>query len=87
MNAAIAPGPWAPPIIGNLLDMQKNRLAFFGQLARDYGDIARLKLAGTPAHLVLHPDGIRRVLQDNSPTTTRNRGASSGCANFWATAF
>lgn len=40
-------------------------LAFIDKIARDYGDIASVRICNLPLYLIGHPDGVRHVLQDN----------------------
>ncbi len=60
-----APGPHGHFLIGSTSDIQRDPLRFGLAMARQYGDIVRIRLLFWPAYLVNHPDGIRHVLQEN----------------------
>jgi cytochrome P450 len=57
-----APGP-RPDFPGaHLLAMRRNPLGFLTMLARDYGDVVRMRLGTQQVYLLNHPDHIRDVL-------------------------
>lgn len=56
------PGPAGEPFLGNIRAFVRNPLKFFEMLARDYGDMSRIRYAGTEAALLAHPDQVREVL-------------------------
>jgi cytochrome P450 len=58
------PGPFAWPLIGNLLDMRAagDAATYSDRLWRRYGDTVRFKLLGTNAVLVTHPDALKQIL-------------------------
>jgi len=58
----VAPGPRGPL---SALRLVRNPLALIGADWKRYGDVVRYRLATMPAYLVVHPDGVRHVLQDN----------------------
>ena len=58
----IPPGPGGRPLVGNLLEFGRDLLGFLSGLARDYGDIARFRLANYPSYFLNHPDSIEAVL-------------------------
>ncbi len=62
----------AIPLLGNILDLRKDPLAFMAQAARMYGDVVRYRLARYDFYLVTHPEGVKRILQDNYPNYTRS---------------
>ncbi len=57
-----ADGPRGHFILGNMADFQKEPLAFFQMLARDYGDVARFRLGPYSALFISHPDHIQQML-------------------------
>lgn len=67
-----ASGPRGRPLLGNLLEFRWNNLDFVVQVGRDYGDVARFRLANRPMYQVNHPDGIKHVLQDNHRNYNRD---------------
>ena len=55
-------GPKGHWLSGNLPDFRRDRLDFFVQCARDYGDVVKIRFAHRSIYLVNHPDGIEEVL-------------------------
>ena len=66
------PGPRGNPVFGSMRDFQRDKLGFIRGLTR-YGDVARYRMAHLTWYQINHPDGIRRVLQENN----RNYGKGS----------
>jgi cytochrome P450 len=62
----IPPGPEGNWLVGNLPQLQKSTLKFLLSLARDYGEIARYRIANITGYLVSHPDYIKHILIDNN---------------------
>ena len=62
----------ALPVLGNILGLRKDPLAFMANAARRHGDVVRYRLANTAFYLVTHPDGVQRILQDNYRNYTRS---------------
>ena len=62
MTAYIAPGPKGSFLLGSLRDLQRDPLAFFEHVQREYGGIARLRLGPRRAYLVSDPEYVREVL-------------------------
>lgn len=58
---SIPPGPPGYPLVGHLPSFRRDRLGFFTQLAREYGDVVRVELGPRPAVLLAHPDDIEAV--------------------------
>ncbi|MGH8573384.1 MAG: cytochrome P450, partial [Gammaproteobacteria bacterium] len=56
------PGPKGSFLLGNLREFSQDMLGFFTRLARDYGDVVRLRLVNRTAFLVNHPAHIETVL-------------------------
>lgn len=72
----IAPGPRGELFLGSFREMRDDHLGLFARVAREYGDVVRLRLGPELLHLVVHPDDIRVVLQEkqaNFPKTKFNR--------------
>lgn len=59
------PGPRGHPLWGSMLDFQKDQLAFILQVARQYGEVVKYRIANLTFIQVNHPQGVKRVLQDN----------------------
>src|SRR5262249_23164855 len=68
----IAPGPRGKIIFGSVLEMMRDPISFISELARDYGDIAHMRLLSEPAFVISHPDYARHVLLDNHQNDGRN---------------
>jgi len=62
----IAPGPNGQFLLGSIRDFQKDQLGFIQRVAREYGPVARFRLANVAFNLISHPDGIQQVLQGNN---------------------
>ncbi|HEU4386584.1 MAG TPA: cytochrome P450 [Blastocatellia bacterium] len=72
--ASYPPGP-KPRIPGStIIKLRRDRLGFFTELARDYGDIAHFKVGPTDAFLVSHPDYIKEILVTRTRNFTKSRG-------------
>ncbi len=61
----LPPGPRGNLFLGNLYDLQRRPLQFLQRLARDYGDVTRMRYGVWPLYFVNHPDYIRQVLQEH----------------------
>lgn len=59
------PTPPGHPLLGHYLAFRRDRLAFYHDAARTYGDIIRLRFGPVDTYLVSHPDTVRHILQDN----------------------
>jgi cytochrome P450 len=53
------------PLLGNMLDFQRDRLAFLMKAAQ-YGEVVKYPIANIAFYQINHPEGIKRVLQDNN---------------------
>ncbi len=56
------PGPKGLPLVGNLLEFRKDKLAFFTRLAETYGGLARFRIGPRPVVLLSDPAMIEQVL-------------------------
>lgn len=54
------------PILGSLPELRRDPISFFGRALREHGDIAQMQMGHVRVHLVMHPDLVRHVLQDNN---------------------
>ncbi|HEU4643593.1 MAG TPA: cytochrome P450, partial [Gemmatimonadaceae bacterium] len=66
------PGPRASYPGELIVRLRRNRLAFFGEMAR-HGDVTRIHLGPQPIALLMHPDDIRRVLVTEQRNFLRGR--------------
>jgi len=56
------PGPAGEPFLGNIRAFVRNPLKFFEMMAREYGDLSRIRYVNQDSVLVAHPDQVREVL-------------------------
>ena len=71
---AVPPGPRQPFPGRNLLALRRDPIAFLTQMARDYGDIAYVKLGPQDVFLLNHPDYIKDVLVTHHRNFIKGRG-------------
>ncbi|MBA2691237.1 MAG: cytochrome P450, partial [Rubrobacter sp.] len=64
--AKIPSGPRGGMLLGSVGDFRRDSLGFMEGVAREHGDVARYRMANMVWHQVNHPDGVRRVLQQNN---------------------
>jgi len=69
---AHAPGPGLGALLRSLPDLRRDPLAFIQQAVDAYGDIVQFRLGWLNAFLINSPEGIRRVLQDNHHSYSKN---------------
>ena len=60
-----APGPHGHPLFGSMAAFRKDRLGFIKQMALEYGEVVKYRLANLTFYQVNHPDGIQQILQGN----------------------
>jgi cytochrome P450 len=75
-NVLMPPGPKPRAFTGNLIDMRKDALAMFTRCAREFGDVASIRIG--PKRLVFilsNPRLIEEVLVTNARNFTKSRGA------------
>ena len=58
----------------HLIAMRRDPLRFLPRLARDYGDVARLRFGKQDLFLVSHPDAIRDILVTHSRQFKKGKG-------------
>ena len=77
MNAPAAPrrvpGPTSHFGLRNLARFARDQLAMLDDVARTYGDVARVELLGQQYYLVSHPDDIEAVLVKHARVMLRDR--------------
>jgi len=61
-SSARPTGPWALPVIGHTIAFSRDPLKFLTDVARQYGDVALLRLAGNDVYFLSHPELVREVL-------------------------
>lgn len=67
------PGPRGTWILGSVKDFRRDQLGFMMEMALRYGDVARYRMANTSWNQINHPDGVRRVLQENNRNYGKGR--------------
>ena len=60
------PGPRGRLLMGSMRDFQRDSLGFIEEVALRHGDVVRYRMATMWWHQVNHPEGVRRVLQENN---------------------
>jgi len=61
-----APGPrYLSPFAATRV-MKRDPLGFVTELARDWGDVVRVRMGPIAVHMFFHPDAIRHVLQEHN---------------------
>ncbi|HEY4387572.1 MAG TPA: cytochrome P450 [Ktedonobacteraceae bacterium] len=76
-QTALPPGPRPLPILGNLLSLRRDPLAFLQQIQRVYGDIATLYIGQSPIVLLSRPEYIRYVLVEHPRQFTSHEVAQN----------
>ncbi len=59
------PGPRGHVLFGSASVIQRNPTQMYLALARDYGDIVRIRFVLWPTYMLFHPDYVKHVLQEN----------------------
>jgi cytochrome P450 len=65
-------GPKGTLLMGVLSRVRRDTLGFLSETSRTYGPVARYRLGPLRSYLVTHPDGLKRVLQDNVANYTKD---------------
>jgi cytochrome P450 len=68
------PGPKGLFLLGNTLQFARDPLGFLTRTAREYGDIAKMKLLQGEAYLLSNPDHIEYVLTTTNRNFKRDKG-------------
>jgi cytochrome P450 len=69
----VPPGPRSHLLLGSLPEFRRDPLNFYTRCARDYGDVARFRIASASVYLVSHPDDIESVLVTNSRSFAKGK--------------
>jgi cytochrome P450 len=72
-NKKVPGGPRGYPIVGVMFDFPRDRRKFLTNVARQYGDVAQFSIANIKFYEVVHPDGVKHVLQDNANNYERGK--------------
>jgi cytochrome P450 len=73
----LPPGPKGLPLLGNMLQLERDLLGFLLDVQRQYGRMATIHIGRTPIVLLLRPEYIRYVLTEN-PRNFTNREVAGG---------
>src|SRR4051794_32919576 len=68
------PGPQRRETLGLMVRMARNRLEGMSDIARRYGDAARLPLGPKTLYFFNHPDSAKHVLADNPDNYVKGIG-------------
>lgn len=71
-QAKRASGPKGHPLLGVLPQTREDVLGFLMGAHRTYGDVVRYRLGPLSSQLIVHPDGLKRILQDNVANYTKD---------------
>lgn len=74
-KTALPPGPRGTPIAGSLKVFRDQRLGFFLDVARKYGDIASFRFGPKRIFLISHPDLVEQVLVTDARHYIKHFGA------------
>ena len=66
MPARVPPGPKGHFLTGNVREFRRDRLGLFLRCARDYGDVAAVRIGPIRGLVLSHPDAIEYVLVTNN---------------------
>ncbi len=72
LNIQTPRGPAGHFLLGILPETRRDVLGFLLRTFHEYGDVARYRLGTFTSHLISHPDGVRRVLQENVKNYTKH---------------
>lgn len=67
-------GPRGNPVLGNLLQVQRDRLGLMVAATREYGDAVRLRMGPKTLYLFNHPDHAKHVLSENHANYRKGLG-------------
>ncbi len=71
------PGPTGLPLLGNLLDLQREDLLhYFIDASQSYGDVVRFRLGPMEQYLFVHPDHVHHILVSGRQHYVKGMGYS-----------
>lgn len=71
MAPRLPPGPRGHWLLGSLGEFRSDLLGLYTRCARDYGDYVSFRLGRYPLCLVVHPDGVERILVNSDRLFSR----------------
>ncbi len=69
----IAPGPKGLPLMGSALDFTRNPIQMFQNMQKEYGDLPRFQIGPSVLHVVINPNDVQYVLQQNHRNYVRGK--------------
>jgi cytochrome P450 len=83
MNVRIPPGPKGHFLLGNTLEfMRRPTLPLMMELARDYGDIAFLRVGGSHIYVLNNPDYIHAALVKHADKLNKTQSAKRAARQY-----
>lgn len=73
-RARPAPGPRGHRLLGNLLDIKRDRLRFVSRATSAWGDLVAFRMGPRKLYLLNHPDHFRHVLCDHPERYAKGLG-------------
>lgn len=74
-STAHIPGPKGHKLIGVLPEIRADRIQFLVDAQRNFGDVIRVDFGVGIGIAIFHPDGVKRVMQDNQKNYTKETPA------------
>jgi cytochrome P450 len=74
----LPPGPKPLPLLGNVLDMQKNPLQFLLNNSKKHGDVVHFSLPGLPIYMFNHPEHIEEILRHQNQNFIKDKITRDG---------
>ena len=68
----LPPSPSSHPLFGLMREFRQDRIGLYRRVARDYGDVLRMRFMWVNTYTVSHPDYMRQVLVENNHNYVRN---------------
>jgi cytochrome P450 len=72
-HTSLPPGPPGQPLLGNLIDLQRDQLRFLRDSAQRYGDVVPLQFGPTRVVLFNHPNDIEDILAKKNRAFIKGR--------------
>jgi cytochrome P450 len=63
-SSTLPPGPKALPIVGNMLQFQRDQIDYMQRMRRTYGNMVTIHIGKTPVVMVFRPEHIRYILTE-----------------------